>query len=114
VAFAAAAAHEAAQVQRTLSEKVAETSVAIARRLADRPVGLHRVTMLLAAVVAFGALCVTAGYSLASSGWPFWLTSAETLTPLQRKAAASWRHPPGGWCSRSWFRPRSTPGERVG
>jgi hypothetical protein len=44
-------------VQRTLSE----TSVAIARRLAERPVGLHRVTMLMAVVVAFGALCVTAG-----------------------------------------------------
>jgi AcrR family transcriptional regulator len=55
-AFAAAAAREAAEVQRTLSEKVAETSVAIARRLAERPVGLHRVTMMLAAAVAFGAL----------------------------------------------------------
>jgi len=35
VAFAAAAGREAAQVQRTLSEKVAETSVAMARRLAE-------------------------------------------------------------------------------
>jgi hypothetical protein len=47
-------------VQQTLSEKVAETSVAIARRLAERPVGLHRVTMLSAVVVPFGALCATA------------------------------------------------------
>ena len=48
-AFAAAAEREAAHVQRTLSEKVAETSVAIARQLAERPVGtlaeIHRVTM---------------------------------------------------------------------
>jgi hypothetical protein len=44
-----------------LSEKVAETTVAIARRLADKPVALRRVTMLVAAVVAFGALFV--------SGW---------------------------------------------
>jgi AcrR family transcriptional regulator len=58
-AFAAAAEREAAHAQRTLSEKVAETSVAIARRLAERPVGIHRVTMLLAAVVAFGTLCVS-------------------------------------------------------
>jgi hypothetical protein len=48
-------------VQRTLSERVAETRVAIARRLAERPVGVHRVTMLFAAVVAFGALCLSAG-----------------------------------------------------
>jgi hypothetical protein len=59
-AFAVAAENEAAQVQRVLSEKVAETSVQIAHKLAERPVGLHRVTMVLAAVVAFGA--------------PFWLT----------------------------------------
>jgi hypothetical protein len=65
-AFAAAAEREAAQVQRILSKKVAETSVAIAPRLADRPVGLHRATMNSAAVVAFGALCTTAGYSLAA------------------------------------------------
>ena len=45
-AFAAAAERDAAHAQRTLSEKVAETSVAIARRLAERPVGIHRVTML--------------------------------------------------------------------
>jgi hypothetical protein len=57
-AFAVAAEKEAAQVQRVLSEKVAETSVQIARRLAERPVGLDRVTTLLAAVVTFGALCV--------------------------------------------------------
>jgi hypothetical protein len=64
VAFAVAAENEAAHVQRVLSEKVAETSVEIARKLAERPMGLHRVTMVLAAVVAFGALCVSAGYSL--------------------------------------------------
>ena len=54
--------------------------------LAERPVGLHRVTMLLAAVVAFGALCVSAGYSLAGPVKPFWVTSAETLTPLRARS----------------------------
>jgi hypothetical protein len=85
-AFAAAAACEAARAQRRLSEKVAETSVAIAR-LAERPVGIHRVTMLLAAVVAFGALCVSAGYSLAAPVKPFWVAKGETVAPLQRAAA---------------------------
>jgi hypothetical protein len=112
-AFAAAAEREAAQVQRTLSEKVAETSVAIARRLAERPVGLHRVTMLLAAVVAFGALCVSAGYSLAAPVKPFWVTSAETLTPLQRKAAVVLAAP-AGWMVFALLLPAAVYGAKVG
>jgi hypothetical protein len=63
-AFAVAAEKEAAQVERVLSERVAETSVQIARKLAERPVGLHRVTTVLAAVVAFGALAVPAGWMI--------------------------------------------------
>ena len=50
-------------MQRVFFEKVAETSVAIARKPAERPAGLHRVKTLLAAVVALGALCVRSGYS---------------------------------------------------
>jgi hypothetical protein len=113
VAFAAAAEREAAQVQRTLSEKVAETSVAIARRLAERPVGLHRVTMLLAAVVAFGALCVNAGYSLAAPVRPFWVTSAETLTPLQRRAAVVLAAP-AGWMVFALLLPAAVYAGRAG
>jgi hypothetical protein len=112
-AFAAAAEREAAHVQRTLSEKVAETSVAIARRLAERPVGLHWVTMLLAAVVAFGALCVSAGYSLAAPVKPFWVTSAETLTPLQRKAAVVLAAP-AGWMVFALLVPAAVYAARVG
>jgi len=112
-AFAAAATCEAAQVQRRLSEKVAETSVAIARRLAERPVGLHRVTMLLAAVVAFGALCVSAGYSLAAPVKPFWVTGGETLTPLERKAAVILAAP-AGWMMFALLLPAAVYGARVG
>ena len=112
-AFAAAAEREAAQVQQTLSEKVAETSVAIARRLAERPVGVHRVTMLLAAVVAFGALCVSAGYSLAAPVKPFWVTGSETLTPLQRKAAVVLAAP-AGWMVFALLLPAAVYGAKVG
>src|ERR1019366_4001115 len=52
-AFAVGAEKEAAEVHRVLSARVAETSVEIARKLAERPVGLHRVTTVVAAVVAF-------------------------------------------------------------
>ncbi len=112
-AFAAAAAQEAAQVQRVLSEKVAETSVAIARKLAERPVGLHRVTMLLATVVAFGALCVSTGYSLAGSVKPFWVTNAETLAPLQREAALVLAAP-AGWMVFALLLPTAVYGARKG
>jgi hypothetical protein len=112
-AFAAAAKREAAQLQWALSEKVAETSVAIARRLAERPVGLHRVTMLLGAVVAFGALCVAAGYSLAAPVKPFWVTSAETLTPLEREAAVVLAAP-AGWMVFALLVPAAAYGARAG
>ncbi len=79
-AFAAAAGREAAQVQRVPSEKVAETGVAIAPRLADRPVGRHMVTRILAAVVAFGALCISAGYSLAAPLTPFWVPTRDNVS----------------------------------
>jgi hypothetical protein len=83
-AFAKAAETEAAKAQRVLSEKVAETSVEIARKLAERPVGLHRVTTVLAAVVAFGALCVRSGYSLASAEKPFWATKEADLAGVPK------------------------------
>lgn len=70
-AFAVAAEAESAKAQRMLAQRVAETSVAIAQRLAERPVGLHRVTAIFAAVVAFGAMCLTAGVELAG-GRPGW------------------------------------------
>jgi hypothetical protein len=69
--FAAAAEAESAKAQRMLAQTVAETSVAIAQRLAERPVGLHRVTAVFAAVLAFGAMCLTAGVELAG-GRPGW------------------------------------------
>jgi hypothetical protein len=81
-AFAAAAEREAAHAQLTPSGKVAETRVAIARPLAERPVGIHRVTMLLAAVVAFAALCISAGYSLAAPMKPFWVANRATVAPV--------------------------------
>ncbi len=96
VTFAAAAAHEAAHVQRVLADQVAETSVAIARKLAERPVGVHRVTLVLAAVVAFGALCVNAGYNLAGTGRPFWVSSAGNLRGAQRVLAVL-LGVPAGW-----------------
>jgi hypothetical protein len=56
-AFAVAAEKGAAQVQRVLSEKVAEVSQQIVRRLADKPVRFHHFRTALAVVMAFGALC---------------------------------------------------------
>jgi hypothetical protein len=95
-AFAVAARHEAARAERLLAERVAQTSVEIARKLAEEPLRLHRVTALLAAVVAFGALCVHAGYSLAFADKPFWVGGGQSVSGASR-ALASVLGLPAGW-----------------
>jgi len=112
-AFAAAAQNEAAHVQRVLSEKVAQTSVEIARKLAARPLALHRVTTALAAVVAFGALCVSAGYSLAGPEKPFWVGSATGLRGAQRLLGVLLAVP-AGWMTFALLMPAAVYGARTG
>jgi hypothetical protein len=112
-AFAVAAESEAAHVQQVLSEKVAETSVEIARKLAERPVGLHRVTMVLAAVVAFGALCVNAGYGLGVSERPFWAVKGARLGGIQRTLAGV-LSVPAGWMIFALLLPAAVYGMKVG
>ncbi len=73
-AFAKAAEHESAKAERVLCEQVAKTSLMMARKLAERPIGLHRVTAVLASVVAFGAMCMASGYELAGPDKPFWIS----------------------------------------
>jgi hypothetical protein len=110
-AFAVAAENEAAHVQRVLSDRVAETSVEIARKLAERPVGLHRVTMVLAAVVVFGALCVSAGYSLAGPERPFWVGSGTGQRGVQ---IAGLLAVPAGWMTFALLIPAAVYGAKVG
>src|SRR5579859_5005621 len=95
--FAVAASQEAARAQRLLSERVAQTSVEIARKLADRPIGVHRITAVLAAVVAFGALCVHAGYELAAGNVPFWARSQASDLPGPQRTLAAVLSVPAGW-----------------
>jgi hypothetical protein len=47
---------------------------------------LHRITAVLAAVIAFGALCAHAGYSLALGDKPFWVRT-EGASGLSRMLA---------------------------
>ena len=113
-AFAAAAQNEAAQVQRLLSEKVAQTSVEIARKLAGRPIGLHRVTTVLAAVVAFGGLCVSAGYSLAGTEKPFWVGSGSGGLRGAQRLLAAVLAVPAGWMTFALLMPAAVYGARTG
>jgi hypothetical protein len=112
-AFAAAADREAAHMQRMLSEKVAETSVKIARKLAEKPVGLHRVTTALAAVVAFGALCVSAGYNLGAPERPFWVARETGLRGAERGLSVVLAIP-AGWMIFALLLPAAAYGARVG
>lgn len=95
--FALAANQEAARAHRLLSERVAQTSIEIARKLAERPVGLHRITLALAAIVAFGALCVHAGYELAAGSLPFWAGPRASDLRGAERAVAAVLSVPAGW-----------------
>lgn len=95
-ACAAAAREEVAAVQHSLAAKVAETSVELARQLADKPVGIHRVTAALAAVVALGSLCVHAGYTIAVTGTPAWVHGPPD-GPMGVRALQSVLSVPAGW-----------------
>jgi hypothetical protein len=82
---AAMAAEESAHAHRLLAEMVARTSTNLTRKLADKPIGVHRCSLALACVVAFGALCVRLGYDLAAHGPPFWVVPSHAArTPLQQ------------------------------
>ena len=111
-AFAAAAAAESAKAQRTLSEKVAETSVAIAKRLADRPVAIDRVTLLLGAVVAFGAVCMATGAKLADGRAVWWI--ARPGDGRAREALATVLSAPAGWMVFALLLPVAVMGGRYG
>jgi hypothetical protein len=114
VAFAVAAEKEAAKAERVLCERVAETSVEIARKLAERPVGLHRLTMVFAAVVAFGALCMSAGYSLAAATEkPFWVGKGTSLSGVSRVLAVVLTVP-AGWMVFALLMPAAAYGARAG
>jgi hypothetical protein len=100
-------------VQQVLSQKVAEASVQIARRLADKPIAVHWVTAALGAVVAFGSLCVVAGYNLATTA-----KLPRVLTEERRGGAArifgAIAGVPAGWMVFALLVPLAALGARTG
>ena len=68
----------------------------------------------MAVGVAFGGLCVSAGYRLAAPVRPFWVAKRETTAPLQRAAAVMLRAPAGWIVFALWYRPRCTARGRAG
>jgi len=114
-ACAAAAAQEVALVQKALADQVAETSVRLARKLADKPFALHPFALALAAVVAFGALSLHAGYDLASHEPPFWIPHARTtLLHGWPAVLAAILSVPAGWMIFALLLPAAAHGVRAG
>jgi hypothetical protein len=112
-ACGAAAKEQVANVQRALSETVATTGASLARKLVDKPFAVHRVTGALAAVVAFGSLCVHAGYELAASGKPWWAPApADPWTPS--RALLGLLSLPAGWMVFALLIPVAIHGATVG
>jgi hypothetical protein len=96
VHFAAAAEAEFARAERRLAERVAATSVALARTLAAPASPVPRIATTLALLIAFGALCTSAGAVLATSPPPFWVTAG----PPQRiplRILVAMLGAPAGW-----------------
>jgi hypothetical protein len=109
----AAAAEEVALVQRVLAEKVAQTSVEIAKKLSGKPIEFHRVTLVLAAVVAFGGLCEQAGYSFGSTAPPFWSLRGPGLRGTERLLACV-LSAPAGWMIFALLLPAAAYGFKIG
>ena len=108
-AFAAAAEVEAAKAQTALAQQVAETSVAIAKTLSERPVGVHRITAMFAAAVAFGAFCMTAGFKLAGGDTPLGWAHGGNASIAARVLSA-----PAGWMVFALGLPLAAHGAKVG
>jgi hypothetical protein len=111
--FAAAARQEAARAERMLAERVAQTSVEIARKLAEQPWRVHRITAALASVVALGALCVHAGYSLALADKPFWVARTG-VAPGAARVLAIVLSLPAGWMMFALLLPAAAYGAKHG
>lgn len=114
VAFASAAEQEGARAQHLLSERVAQTSLEIARKLAEKPVRIDRVTTALASVVAFGALCVNSGYHLASTPVPFWVNKDANSPSTGRSLFAAVLALPAGWMIFALLVPAAWVGAKAG
>jgi hypothetical protein len=112
-ACAAAAAQEVAAVQLALAQQVADTSVELARQMADRPMDVHRIGAACAAMVAFGGLCVHAGYELAAPHRPFWMHMSEGSSPASL-ALASVLSVPAGWMMFALLLPAALRAARFG
>lgn len=94
-AFADAARAEAVKVHALLARQVARSGAELARTLAGRSVGMPWLAAAGAALVGFGALCVSAGVVLGSGARPFW--AARTAGAGARAAFAMVMGAPAGW-----------------
>jgi hypothetical protein len=100
-------------MQRVLSEQVTKTSVEIVSKLAKRPGGLHRLTATMPTMVAFGALCATAGSGWAGPGQPFWVTVIGA-PPGWQKTLSVILAVPAGWAVLALLVPRDAYGAAEG
>ena len=91
----------------------AAASGELARRLAETPAGLHRVSAGIAAAVAYGSLCTFAGYELAAPGKPFWIRDSVHGSGVSHVLAAVLSLP-AGWMVFTLLIPAALAGVRFG
>jgi len=95
-AFAAAAAAEASRMHARLAKQVARTSRELASKRAWHSVGTPWVAAVGAALVVFGAICVSAGATLGQGARPFWAEHA-VRAPGWRDVLGLVLGAPAGW-----------------
>lgn len=112
-AFASAAQAEAAKAQRLLLQQMGRGSAESREARGERPVVAAAVTGLVALAVVFGALCVTAGFKLASGPVPFW-AAPQRLPLTMYGAIAIALRVPAGWMLVALLVPAGAAGARSG
>jgi hypothetical protein len=112
LASVAVAEQEVAHAHRALAVRLSGESVRLARELAARPVSVPAISLGLALLVAFGVLCMRAGYGLGARGGA--LAVPSTGSGPGRALAAALLGLPAGWMIVALLVPMTVYGARMG
>lgn len=111
--LAALAKAELTECQSALVRHVTEASLELSRQRLARGVTAPEVTLAAASLVTFGAICVTAGYNLASRARPIWMSARAPEHGLEHVASAV-LGAPAGWIVFVLLLPGAAYGVRYG
>ena len=104
---------EVAACERALARHVADASLELARKRDGRRIRVHEMTLAASYLVAFGSICLTAGYRFGTSSPPFWARPGGPHDGLQYLLAMVVAAP-AGWLMFLLALPATVYGARTG